>query len=246
MICPKCGFEQAGAISECLRCGVVFAKIRSGGPVEARPAVKTADANAGGNPSVLKSLLLPDVGEVNPLLIGGRAILLLLLAAWSLKFISASIASNAVAGSFLHGVNLVFHEAGHVVFSPFGRFLGTLGGTLGQLLMPVVCMLVLLLQTRDAFGAAMALWWLAESFMDIAPYINDARALNLVLLGGVTGRDVEDYHDWEFILRKLGLLSMDHALALICQLTGVVLMTAAVLWAAVNLRRQFSAWRRSL
>jgi hypothetical protein len=69
----------------------------------------------------------------------------------------------------LHLVNLPFHEAGHVIFSPFGRFMQVLGGTLGQLLMPTICMAVLLLRTREAFGAAVALWWLGENFMDVAP-----------------------------------------------------------------------------
>lgn len=35
---------------------------------------------------------------------------------------------------FIDGVNLAFHEAGHLIFAPFGSTLGILGGTLGQLL----------------------------------------------------------------------------------------------------------------
>jgi hypothetical protein len=244
MICPKCGFEQADELRECLRCGVVFAKIGSAKPVNEKFSEPVLEASAPGTNFSWKTLLFPVVTENNPLLIGGRAILLLLLSAWSLKFIFASIASNTVGDSFLHLVNLVFHEAGHIIFSPFGQFVQTLGGTLGQLLMPAVCLAVLLIRTRDAFGAAVAQWWLAESFMDIAPYINDARALNLILLGGVTGKDVEDYHDWEFILRKLGLLSMDHTLALMSQITGILLMVAALMWAATNLWIQFNTWRR--
>jgi hypothetical protein len=106
-----------------------------------------------------------------------------------------------------------------------------------------VCGAVLLLRTRDAFGAAAALWWLAENFMDIAPYINDARALELVLLGGVTGKDVPDYHDWQFILGRLGLLQWDHLLAGIAQCTGIALMLAALGWAAVCLWMQVKSWR---
>jgi hypothetical protein len=61
-------------------------------------------------------------------------------------------------------------------FANFGSFLGSLGGTLGQLLMPAICLWVLLVKTRDTFGAAVALWWFGENFLDIAPYIDDARA----------------------------------------------------------------------
>ena len=244
MICPKCGFEQADELRECLRCGVIFAKIAIARPSDGMPFVQSSGVDAPETSFSLKDLLFPVVTDTNPLLIGGRAILLLLLSVWSLKFIFASIASNTAGESFFHLVNLVFHEAGHIIFSPFGQFVATLGGTLGQLLMPAVCLAVLLIRTRDGFGAAIAQWWLAESFMDIAPYINDARALNLILLGGVTGKDVEDYHDWEVILRKLGLLSMDHTLAYMSQIAGILLMVTALMWGAANVWIQFSAWRR--
>lgn len=251
MICPKCNFEQPEGHTDCMRCGVIFAKIKKvrrqghSPEVQSGSAVETGSGGSKTHPvGVLKALFLPVPVDPNPLFVGCKAALLVLLAIWSCSFLFASIESNVVGRSFLHMVNLPFHEAGHVVFSPLGRFMQVLGGTLGQLLMPAVCFGVLLLRTRDAFGAAVAMWWLAESFMDIAPYINDARSLNLMLLGGVTGKDVPDYHDWEFILRKLGLLKMDHALAYLAQGTGIVLMVAALLWAAVNVWREYNACRR--
>ena len=81
--------------------------------------------------------------------------------------------------------------------------------------------------------------------MDAAPYINDARALKLILLGGITGKEAVDYHDWEYILRKMGLLRLDHVLAYVVQSMGIVLMLSALVWAGANLWRQFSAWHRS-
>lgn len=234
--CPKCGREQPEGHAECVGCGVIFAKIRSASDAPL-PEIKNdlpAD-NGEDHPSTLRRLLLPVPREVNPVVLAGKALLWIILAVWAFKFIFSSIASNYAGGSFLHLVNLPFHEAGHIVFSPFGRFLNVLGGTLMQLLMPAVCLGVLLIRTRDAFGASVALWWLAENFMDIAPYINDARSLNLMLLGGVTGKDVADYHDWQYLLGRLGLLRMDHALAYLSQFTGVLLMITALVWGAAIL-----------
>jgi hypothetical protein len=37
---------------------------------------------------------------------------------------------------FIDGANLLFHEAGHIFFSPFGQTLMVLGGTIGQLAFP--------------------------------------------------------------------------------------------------------------
>jgi hypothetical protein len=150
------------------------------------------------------------------------------------------MATNYAGNSFFHLVNLPFHEAGHLFFQLFGRWMTSLGGTLGQLLIPLACLLVLLLKTRDPFGASVSLWWLGESFMDIAPYINDARSQELVLLGGVTGREADyGYHDWEFILNEVGLLHYDRTLAALAQVLGILLMLLSFAWAAYVLLKQY-------
>jgi hypothetical protein len=56
--------------------------------------------------------------------------------------------------------------------------------------------------------------------------------LKLILLGGVTGKDVEGYHDWEVILRKLSLLKYDHLLATAARVIGALLMICSFLWGA--------------
>lgn len=58
-----------------------------------------------------------------------------------LSFISSSLFSIEdkvnpieIDNSFMHRINLAFHEAGHIIFIPFGWFMTKLGGTPGQLL----------------------------------------------------------------------------------------------------------------
>jgi len=140
----------------------------------------------------------------------------------------------------MHLINLPFHEAGHIFFAPFGRLIASLGGTLGQLLMPCICLITLLLQTKDPFGASVALWWLGQNFMDIAPYINDARSLTLPLLGGNTG-DSSPYgfHDWQFILTELHLLKYDHGLAAFSHGAGTLIMLTSSLWGAAVLIKHY-------
>ena len=107
------------------------------------------------------------------------------------------IDKNYANESYMHLVNLPFHEAGHIFFRPFGSFMTSLGGTIGQLLMPLICLSVLLVKTRDTFGAAVTLWWFGQNFFDIAPYINDARSLSLPLVGGNFGHSSPyGFHDW--------------------------------------------------
>ncbi len=182
--------------------------------------------------------------QINPLHFYGRAALYPFFFIWGWRFIVMEYdvlvdGYPPISDSFMHDVNLVFHEAGHVIFWPFGRFVTVLGGTLNQWLIPLVVLYTFLLKTRDTFGATIGLWWLGQSFMDAAPYINDARAGRLILLGGATGRDQPGYHDWEIILGDLGWLEYDHAIAGMINAIGVILMLLSFLWGAYVLYLQF-------
>ena len=238
MLCPKCGQENPQATAECLRCGVIFAKIKIHSPQPVEPGLTeqhAAEPAGGGSRDLF--LAVPD--GANPLLAWGRGLLLVGLVIWSARLISGDIGANVAGESLLHLVNLPFHEAGHVLFRPFGRFVTTLGGTLGQLLVPLLCLGTLLLKTRDPFGAAVCFWWFGENFLDIAPYINDARAGALPLVGGNFGHSSPyGFHDWEYLLTETGLLRYDHLLARIAQGTGAVLMAAALGWAGWLVFRQ--------
>lgn len=163
----------------------------------------------------------------------GRALLLILLVVWTARFVTAR-SPEVIAGSFLHSVDLVFHEAGHVLFSPFGRFPTVLGGSLFQVLVPFICAVALYRQAHDTFGAAVATWWAGQNMVDLAPYIGDARALQLPLLGGHTGAEVEG-HDWEAILQTLGWLHYDRSLATGAHALGSFVMLASIVFAGTML-----------
>ena len=185
----------------------------------------------------VRDLLLGSAEHNSRAAVVGRALLLLALVVYGLRLARLPV-GPAIADSFLHLVNLPFHEAGHFIFAPLGRFMSVLGGSLMQLLVPSVCAGTLLLQTRDPFGAACCLWWFGENLLDLAPYIADARALQLVLLGGRTGAEVEG-HDWEFLLESMGWLHLDQALGLSAHRVGVLVMLAAIIWAGLVLVAQW-------
>lgn len=186
-----------------------------------------------------KAIFLHVPEQVATVTVIGRGLVYVLIFVWGWMFIFHSVDSNYVGQSFLHNVNLAFHEAGHIIFSPFGRFITVLGGSLAQILMPLIVMGAFLLTNRDAFGGSVGLWWVGQNFIDVAPYINDARDLKLILLGGVTGRDVADYHDWEYLLGATGLLKWDHSLAKMSHLFGSMLMITAFVWGGYILYRQW-------
>lgn len=175
--------------------------------------------------------------EVNIVYFIGRSIAYILFVIWGFVIITKPLASNFVGMSFMHNINLPFHEAGHILFRPLGRFMTVLGGSMMQLIVPAV-VLIVFLRKKNPFGATIGLWWLGESAMDLAPYINDARALKLILLGGVTGQDVANYHDWEYILRVLDMKSWDHVIAGLDYGAGITMILLSFVWGGFVLFRQ--------
>lgn len=165
-----------------------------------------------------------------------RVTLLLLFAWWGIRLIAMDVSSGAIASSFLHGPLLVFHEAGHVIFSFFGEFATILGGSFMQLLMPAIIVAALLWKNEDPFGAAIGLWFFGVSLLDLAPYIYDALHPQLILLGGHTGE--EGGHDWMYLLDTFGLRDSAQSLGWIVHKLGALVVLVALAWAGVLLNKQ--------
>jgi hypothetical protein len=135
------------------------------------------------------------------------------------------------SGRLLDAVDLAIHETGHLVFAPFGEFLGFLGGTLFQLALPVA-FVVYFRQRADRYAASVGLWWVAQNCWNVSVYVRDARAQALPLVGG-------GEHDWAYLLGHLGWLRHDHAIALDIRLLGAAIYAYAI---SAGFR---SAWRMS-
>jgi hypothetical protein len=168
--------------------------------------------------------------------LGLRAALLLFFAWWGLRLIAMDVANGELASSFLHGPLLVFHEAGHVLFSFCGEFMTILGGSLLQLLLPAALVVAFLWKNEDPFGAALGLWFFGVSLLDLAPYIYDALHPQLVLLGGHTG--AAGGHDWIYLLDAFGARSAAQTLGWLAHKLGALVVLAALAWAALLLNKQ--------
>jgi hypothetical protein len=106
----------------------------------------------------------------------------------------------------LHGSLLIFHEAGHVLFMPFGEFTMVLGGSLFELMLPAFIVTYFVVK-RDAFAACFSSLYLAAAFGDVGRYIADARAGDLPLISGDRSS-----HDWTFLLIEMKQLDNDIAI----------------------------------
>jgi hypothetical protein len=241
--CPKCGHHplppDQALPAACPACGVILAKVAQARTAGAAPAGRVStttfddDDDGSGDGSALARLaeLIVHVPErVDITRFWLRVALFVVFLVWGLWLIAIDHRSGEMGSSFLHGPLLVFHEAGHVLMRPFGEWLMFFGGTLGQLLMPMVLCGALLLKNRDPFGAAIGLWFFGVSLLDVAPYVYDALEPQLVLLSGATGE--AGGHDWIYLLSSIGLLQHAQRLGGLTRVLGGATVLLALGWAA--------------
>lgn len=123
---------------------------------------------------------------------------------------------------FIDYVNLLIHEGGHGVFILFGKFIYTLGGTIMQLLIPML-FVIYYAKERKKVLLQIFLLWLGESFINVSVYAADASAKRLPLFGG---KNV--YHDWSFLLNELGILKYDYLVGSLFFYCGVIVFLIAL------------------
>ena len=146
---------------------------------------------------------------------------------WMVAANGLAMPSGAMFG-FLHLIDLVFHEAGHVIFGFFGRFIAVLGGSAMQVLVPLVCTMAFLTRRQPAAAAA-TLFWTGQSLADVAVYVADGKAMALPLLAeGLI-------HDWNYILGRLGWLDHASRLGRLTFGLGVVTMLSALVMLGLDL-----------
>jgi hypothetical protein len=249
MICPKCQYERsehdpALVPGVCPACGIAYAKW-----LQAREPVDAPQPRALEEHELEVAAALPEPEPWHTKLFyyacfmpsdrhesafWGHALLYVCFLIWGWYFILHGIDAAVLGGSFLHRVNLPFHEYGHVMFSVFGEFWMYLGGSLFQILLPWLPLLYFMLWQRDNFAASLMLWWSGQNFLDVAPYIADAPVRVLPLLS----HDV-DSHDWWNLLRMTDSLESAGSLAALCFALGVGVLLLSNVWGGFLLYVEF-------
>jgi len=132
-------------------------------------------------------------------------------------------------------VNLIVHEGGHFFFSWFGHTIMVLGGTLGELLVPILCAVYFFWQ-REATGFAFCSFWFFENFPYIGTYMADARTAALPLVGS-------EESDWTILFGQWGLLHLDQKIGGLVRTLGWLGMLATVAWLAYQVRHDAASKR---
>lgn len=110
-------------------------------------------------------------------------------------------------------VNLFIHEGGHGIFQIFGGFIGILGGSLMQILLPVAAIIVNLKSAPNIL--LLSFYWLGHNLINISIYIGDApyRSLRLISKHAI--------HDWGWICDKLEITHLAEGIAAVVMIAGM-------------------------
>ena len=236
--CPKCSYQRTAAHVDvhpgvCPACGIAYAKWRH--KDKPNEGVEQHYGEDDGSYWVwIKDSFMYCPSHVDPLAFWSRAVVLVLFGLWGLWFIVGGVDWERIGGSFLHNVNLPFHEFGHVLFSPFGEFMMILGGSLFQICMPLGIMIGFVFYQRDTFGGAIMLWWTGQNFIDVSPYIADAPSRSLPLILGMG----EEAHDWGNLLTMTNSLGSAGGIASTSFFIGSVLIFISLVWGVYLLVEQ--------
>ena len=155
--------------------------------------------------------------------------ILKLIFLFGLGYFAFLLISKKMVYSFLHNLNLPIHEAGHMIFMPFGDLLSAFGGTFTQIMFPAAFVIYFLIR-KDFFASGILCVWVGDSMVGAADYISDAREQALELIGG--------NHDWAFILGQLHLLNYDRMIGGFVFFMASLIMIAGLILAFYTLNKE--------
>jgi hypothetical protein len=144
--------------------------------------------------------------------------------------------------SILDMLNLGIHELGHMVFAFLGEFIGVLGGTLAQCLVPVFAVFNFYRQ-KDFFAITLSFGWLADNLFGIARYLGDARTMDLPLVSPFGSDTI--IHDWNYLLARMGILRFDTVFAGGLRVIAVIVMSVCLVSGAWLLREMYKNPQRN-
>ena len=138
------------------------------------------------------------------------------------------IAYDPMQGSFLDNVDLPIHETGHLLFRPFGEFMMIAGGSLFQVVVPLI-FAGYFVWNKSYYSTAIVLLWVGQSILNVWVYASDAVVMQLVLTSGFTGSE-GSFHDWNYLLDHTGLLGSTKSVAGIIRFIGTSTIIIAGAW----------------
>lgn len=123
---------------------------------------------------------------------------------------------------------LYIHEAGHLFFRIFGETLYIMGGSLFQIIVPIVWFIVAKRESSPLSNVA--LFFIGISVMDVSIYVKDAENRLLPLIGGLS----KTHHDWGKLFRHWDAIDLAYPIGEFLFWVGFILCIAGIFFGVKN------------
>ncbi|RPI04775.1 MAG: hypothetical protein EHM64_08790 [Ignavibacteriae bacterium] len=117
-------------------------------------------------------------------------------------------------------IDLFIHETGHLVFRLFGRFMGFLGGSLFQVIIPLATVIVF--ARSSLYSLPVTLYWTGQSVVNVSVYIGDAPFQRLQLISRAA------IHDWRWLLNSAGMMEYAEDISSVVNILGLLTCVAGI------------------
>lgn len=161
--------------------------------------------------------------------------------AWEFNVGNVAGPAGSFAGMVFYNSSVLPHELGHFIFGRYGTFACVAGGTILELLVPLVFIIYFFFTARF-FSAALSVSWLGETVIFVAVYMATAISQEGEYYMPGEGMVSADSYpglvtDWNYLFNQLGVLRYAPEIAAATYRLGFVIVLLGIALAALNSRK---------
>ncbi len=139
----------------------------------------------------------------------------------------------------------LIHEAGHLLFLPFGTFLIHAGGSITEVLFPLL-LVILFLYRQAYFTATVFLYWVSIGLHSAAQYIGQAQSVipEGVMLwtpAGIAITETPIHGDWTWALLEINAIGRTFSIAAKVEYASKAVLLLAIILTFVIAVRSFES-----
>ncbi len=160
----------------------------------------------------------------------GRSVVIRLPLLVYLAYVGFMHLQNSYYSAWIEGWTFRLHEYAHSVFSPFGQVISIV--VANYVLIAVLILIAKFLYANcDYFAFSVVGCLISFSLLNVATYIGDAQVQALPLLN-IGPNDA--YHDWNYLLVKVGMLEHCALIAVITKFIGLFVWMVSI-WLGIRI-----------
>ena len=129
---------------------------------------------------------------------------------------------------FIDNLDLIIHQAGHLIFLLSGEFVTVIGGSFVQIVIPVAFVIFFIIR-KDYYLTSLFLMWLGYNLVNVSIYMADATTMVLPLPGWKPFPS-----DWNYIFGALHIMNWSKQIAFLVDIVGIIVIITGAVFAVIN------------